>query len=182
MDAVQARLIVPAPPEIRVETGIVWYEARVDTTSRSVRVVGYRSRDEEVAYQDLELGTDGAFRSVIRDEVEIRIDARIGATGDSATIIGTVNGKGFTISDPSRGLEGDLDLTAAERTVLERWGRLADAWEAVAHAIRQSWGVGACSLVAMATGASVGFCAAGALPSCAAALGYGGLFVAQCTD
>ena len=81
MDALQTRLITPAPADIRAETGVIWYEASVDATARSVRVAGYRSREDAVAYSELRLTSDTGFTSTIRDGgTEVRMDVRVELT------------------------------------------------------------------------------------------------------
>jgi hypothetical protein len=169
-------MIVPAPRETREETGVIWYEAQVSEDG-SLWIGAYASREEEVARAELHLGDGGAFTYVLHDVIEVRLDVQVTQGGNEIT--GEIDGQYFTLTDD--GPDG-LDLDDDQEAVLRRWGLLADAWEALAQANRQSWGLVSCALLAMSTGASAGFCAAGALLACPAALGTGGVFWHNCVE
>lgn len=182
------RLIIPAPTETRRDTGVTWYEARLDSDKRTAIVEAFADKDNKKAEATIQLRPYGAFTTIINDDIEVTIEAQVARDNSGKVRIqGQVNGRQFELSEQLGGLDPSArpEVSVAEREILERWGRLADSFEALAHATRQSWGVVACSLLYLGIGCSAAECvgtAGAALPACGAALVGSALAVENCGD
>jgi hypothetical protein len=131
-----------------------------------------RSRRTPVAELEVEVASARESRSVMKGEnVDLTVEVAPvgGASAQGVEVL--VNGERALISgDPtypdSVTVTGDLQLTDEQRAALAQWGRLLYPLAAVVEATRQSWGCGACLVLASAAVVACAACVGGNLAAC----------------
>jgi hypothetical protein len=174
------RMIIPAPAETRRDTGIVWYEARVERQERTVHIVAFAARDRKLAELRSRVDPETKVTAVVSDaenHVIVEVQGYRTASG-VLQIRGRINDHDFAIpgqlGEPASGQPTRVELNAGEREVLRPWRGLANSLEALAQATREpvtamaarGWGCDGCLLVGAAVATAAEGCVGGDANQC----------------
>lgn len=181
------RLIIPAPEETNRETGIQWYEVFLPPKDVKSPVRPRPSNPKDLPTLETRLSSEGSTTVMTAEGSEVRVEMYPAKEDGGVRIRAVVNDQEVVIygdpADPASAVvTGSVDLGAAERKLVEQWARLESSFNALAQATRQSWGCGACALLASGVAVAAGCCVGGNPACCASALIGGGTTVENCSD
>lgn len=183
-----SRLIIPAPPAARRDTGIDWYEVLPPGEDLS----SLKSSDTRKLVSTMTSEIDSnTVRGVISlegrsDEVKIEVTMEAKDSSNHSVHV-VINDHSFVISGNPKdrsSIKADrsIDLAPEEAEMIKHFSHLSDSLTVLAQATRNSWSCQACCLLGGGVVVAAGCCSMGQLGCCAGALTAGGTFVQNCQD
>jgi hypothetical protein len=175
-DRTDTRVLIPAPPQTRQETGVVWFEASFDPRQATARVTGFAARDRALSTLEARIFPDARVTGVISNgdsSVTIEIRGQKSQPGD-VRIEGLINEQPFMIS----GAPGEaphveaagLNLDASQKDLFRPWRELSSSLEALVEPLREpvhgftTFGCTACLTIGAIVVQSAELCVAGDNP------------------